>query len=319
MTEAFKNIEFSSAGIKQENIGVDFSFFDNPSNTGVSMTPNLPLVVEEKEKKPRKKRATEGKDYVPVEGKVLSKVESNEPYIDSYNETNAMLRSSIGQIDQLSGEIKSELDSIRTSKTLKKKYEYIAELTSTSGTLLGTKITAIREMNKVISDCHNLEIKRIKDLKIGADEADDDKKIMDLYNAFINMPMSAGTPTGIIPSASEITLGVNGMTPQVAASDVYDNGYQNYINNMTPEQNRMRMENNPNMQTIVIFNPETGERQFDVIDRTTGQSIPNMAKPDPFLFEDINIDVRNGVARNTALDVVYPLVIIGGNGKINEY
>lgn len=318
MIEVFED---PKSGIKQEDLGVDFSFFES-GNSDLRLKNNTEGAPMVKQKRPRKKKLADGTEYVAVDMGNPNKAETEEPYIDSYAETNNMLRASIGQIDQLSTEIKSELDTIRASKTLKNKYNYIAELTSTSGTLLGTKITAIREMNKVISDCHSLEIKRIKDLKLSQDDQDDDKKIMDLYNAFINAPISsggAGAPPSIIPSASEITLGVNGVNPMVAASDVFDAGYANYVANLTPEQNRMRMENNPNIQTIVVFNPETGERHFDVIDKSTGQSVPNISRPDEFLFEDITIDVRNQVARNTAIDTVYPLVVIGGNGAINEY
>ena len=319
MIEVFED---PKSEIKQEDLGVDFSFFES-GDANLRLKNNVEGAPIIKQKRPRKKKLADGTEYIAAEQP--NKAETEEPYIDSYTETNNMLRSSIGQIDQLSSEIKSELDTIRASKTLKNKYNYIAELTSTSGTLLGTKITAIREMNKVISDCHNLEIKRIKDLKLTQDDQDDDKKIMDLYNAFINTPISAGggavNPQSIIPSASDITLGMNttGAAAPIVASDIYDTGYANYINNLTPEQNRMRMENNPNIQTVVVFNPETGARHFDVIDKSTGQSIPNISRPDEFMFEDITIDVRNQVARNTAIDVVYPLIVVGGNGAINEY
>lgn len=317
MIEVF---EEPSSGIKQEDLGVDFGFFENQNNNDLKLNKSSEGAPIIKQKRPRKKKLADGTEYVPVES-TFNNVETTEPYINSYNETNMMLRNSIGQIDQLSGEIKGELDSIRASKTLKNKYNYIADLTATSGTLLGTKITAIREMNKVISDCHNLEIKRIKDLKLDQNDQDDDKKIMDLYNAFINAPISQGSlaSQSIIPSASDITLGMNGVNPLVSASDIYDAGYNNYLANLTPEQNRMRMENNPNIQTVVVFNPETGERHFDVIDITNGQSVPNISRPDEFLFEDINIDVRNQVARNTAMDIVYPLIVVGGNAAINEY
>lgn len=42
-------------------------------------------------------------------------------------------------------------------------------------------------MNKVITDCHNLEIKKIKDLKI-ENVQNIDKYIMDMYNAVITAP-----------------------------------------------------------------------------------------------------------------------------------
>ena len=68
-----------------------------------------------------------------------------------------------------------EISKIKDSRVLKRKYEYITDLTNTSSNLINAKISAIRELNKTITDCNNLE-KRIKDLKLNT-EVDDDKHI----------------------------------------------------------------------------------------------------------------------------------------------
>ena len=87
---------------------------------------------------------------------------------------------------------------------------------------------------------------------------------------------------------------------------------------LSPEEIRMRMENNPNIMTVVKFNQSTGQRYFDVIDRTNGASIPNYPRPDAFLLDNTTIDIHTKSARNKDLDVVWPLVLIG-DGDVSEY
>lgn len=263
------------------------------------------------------KKLSDGSEIVLAESETtaeLSVLQTNEPYSNSYNETNSMLKSAILQTDVMNTEIRSDLDSIRSSKTLKKKYDYIALLSGTSATLLGTKVNAIKELNKTINDCHNLELKRVKELKLTENEKDDDKQIMDMYNAFISTPIGtnmSSNSASFIPSPSEITM--SSMPGIVKVGDIgsTDAGYLNYVNNLTPAQNMMRYENNPNIETVVVYDQSTGKRWFDVIDMQTGQSVPNSDKPDQMFLEDTTIDTRNGIARNTNLDKTYKLMVVG--------
>lgn len=252
----------------------------------------------------------------------LPQYQSTNPYIETYKETNNMLRNSVVQIDILQNEVKSDLDLIRSSKTLKKKYDYIAQLSSTMGTLVGTKVTAIREMNKTITDSHSLDMKRVKELKMDANEIDDNKSIMDMYNAFISAPVGVGgfsnVPT-IAPPLQDMTL-TSGISNIVRSEIGNDSAYENYINNMTPVTNMMLLESNPNIKTVVVYDANSGNRWFDVQDITTGQSIPNTSKPDPLFLEDTTLDTRNMIARNVNLDTTYPLVVINNSSNIlTEY
>ena len=90
------------------------------------------------------------------------------------------------------------------------------------------------------------------------------------------------------------------------------------MSNLTPQQQTMFIEDNPNIQQVVVYNQETGARYFDVIDMTTGQSIPNAEKHDAMFLEDVTIDLKNKVARNINLGESYPLVIVG-QPIMNEY
>ena len=71
------------------------------------------------------------------------------------------------------------------------------------------------------------------------------------------------------------------------------------------------MEKNPNVKTVVVYNQTTGNKWFDVIDVTTGNSVPNIARPAEFLLDDMVPDFRNGIATNSNANMSFPLVLQG--------
>jgi len=307
-----KIISFDDSGLDHNVpsiINVDF-FTSKQSSLPIDYIPD-----DEKKKRGRpRKKLVDGQELLTGDsGKDLPMYQTAEPYRDSYDETEGLLKNSIVQIDTLQSEMKGELDLIRQSKTLKRKYDYMTLLTNTMSSLITTKVTAIREINKTITDCHNLEIKRIKDLKMGDADQDDDKRIMDMYNAYISTPVGTyNTPNAYNPpSQNELTL----LNSGVMGTDMYQNN-QGYT--MNPSVNKMLMMENPNIKTVVLYNSTTGERKFDVINTQTGESIPGADRPDPMFLNDTSIDVRNGIARNTNLDQTYKLVVID-NPDVSQY
>jgi len=302
-----------------------FNLVNNPINIPMDVE-STDSLSKPKRGRPKKdatsqtKRLSDGSEII-LANEDLPAYQSNVPYGESYQDTNNMLKSAIIQTDMMSNDIAKDLSDIRLSKTLRKKYDYVSLLAGTSSTLLSTKVSAIRELNKTITDCHNLELKRYKDLKLSANEQDDDKRMMDMYNAFISTPVGGGGMSPVagnfIPQSSELTLG--GMPNIVRANlDNSDAGYLNYVNTLSPEQNLMRYEGNPNVKTVVIYDQSTGRRWFDVINILTGESVPNVSRPDQMFLEDTTIDLRNKIARNTNLDTTYPL-IVQGNAAAYEY
>lgn len=248
----------------------------------------------------------------------LSNLQSNVPYNNTYAETNGMLKTSIAQIDVMNNELKSDLNQIRLSKTLKRKFDYISELTGTMSTLINTKVSAIREMNNTTTTCHNLELKKMKELKLSESEQDDNKNIMDMYNAFISAPVSGGY-SALGPSNIDMTLAAT--SNNMIRNDIGngDAGYQNFLNNMSPVQNMMRFEQNPDIKQVVVYDQSTGRRWFDVMNVRTGETVTNVPKKDPMFLEDTTLDLKNGIARNVNLDETYPLIVIGNNAAIDEY
>lgn len=294
-----------------------FDFFES-EDAKIQPTENEKLAEElaQKEKKPAKPKKSK-ETSTGITATVQIQDNMNVPYARSYDETNGMLRQAIVQSDVLISEIKNDLDKIRGSSTMKSKYTYITNLTSAEGGLISSKIQAIREINNSISKAHELELKRAKDIKDAQrDKQNDDSRMMDLYNAFINSPVGMYNNSLNAPTIPDMLLGTNGNSPSVQGVSIAANLPQQ---NLTPEQVRMRMEANPNIEEVVMYEPSTGRRWFEVIDNTTGQPVPNYPKSDEFLLGDCTIDVRSGTARNRNIDKVWRLVNTELGSTISEY
>lgn len=303
---------------KSGDVEVDFSFFSSDSaskiDDGSSKDTNT------SKKKSKLKVGVNGKELpernihtINESGTGVAEVD----YARSYSETNNLIRGAIIQADELSSAIKEDIDAVRNSKTIKSKYTYITNLTASASSLLSTKIGAIKELNSTITQAHNLELNRLKALKLNESAENDEMRMMDLYSSFINTPVGSYNPTAA-PSIQDITLGVNGTNPNINSVEMNINANLNN-QQLTPEQNRMRMEANPNIQVVVRYDQSTGQRCFDVVDKTNGMSIPNYPRPESFLLEDTTIDIHSGIARNRNINTVWPLILDGSNTTINEY
>ena len=235
---------------------------------------------------------------------------TNKPYIDSYEETNDLIKVMISQIDGLQGELKQEFNDIRLSK-IRGKYQYLTDISATISSLSSTKLSAIKELNSVISKCHDMELKRTKELKLDT-TGNDEAAIMGLYENIINTPrqqLEGGfipprLETGDIPLMVQPQGGMDIFQPMVTNDELF-----------TPEQNRMIMEHNPDVKTVVVYDPKTESREFRAMNIKTGEQIQNISLPDPFLLEDMNINFQTGVARNSNLNMNFPLATIE-NGMV---
>jgi hypothetical protein len=237
-------------------------------------------------------------------------------YATTYNITNMLLGGSIQQIDELASKIKEDLDYIR-AKNYKQKYDHICQLSGNMTGLMGDKIMAIREMNNVITTCHKLEMSKMKELKLN-ETVDDDKRLMELYNAYINAPMGTlAQPGNNIPLSSLNMPTGNGI--QIGSNNITsDSGYDKYISELSPEQHAMMFESDPNVETVLVYDQTSHQKYFEVLNIATGEVIPNMPVPSQFVLEDCNVDIRNGIAKNIKLNKTWKLKLIG-SPIMNEY
>lgn len=303
---------------EEEKTLLDFSYFDS-EDCKISTTGETKPASTNSEIQPIKKRAKKSTDNPTVVVDNSMNVQDVN-YARTYDEGTSLIRGAIAQADALSAEIKDDIESVRSSKTLKNKYTYITNLTASASSLLSAKINAIKELNGTVTQIHNLELNRLKALKLDADkEKNDDARMMDLYSAFVNAPVGTYNPNQP-PSFQDITVGANSPTSGIVSVEMAGNELPAYGGpTLTPEQNRMRMESNPNIKTVVRYDQNTGRRSFDVIDTITGGTVPNYPRPEPFLLDDTIIDVTSGIARNRNINTVWPLVLEGNTGAISEY
>lgn len=295
----------------------------------------IPLETSEtsKPKQSTKRKSSSNSSVVNTTGLVTAenntKYSSTEPYMDKYVETNGLLKSAIAQIDIGLSEMQNDMMLLRNNKTMRNKYQSMSMIQKNMGDYLGNKINAIKELNNVLSKCNDLELRRAKELK-EIETQDDDKRIMDLYNAMITMPVGgqtgmpgSGFSTPIGPNTFEITYAgnTNSPTPNVitTTTGVDDVGYSNYLNNKTPAQNMMSMDSNPNIQQVIVHNRNTGQSYFEIMDMSTMRPVPNTDKYDNSFLEDTHMDFVNNIATNVNLGESYPIVQVGGDTILNEY
>lgn len=277
----------------------------------------LPTIDESTQEEPKRKKKnnTRRKINTDTGEESSSTFSETEPYTKQYVETTAKLKEAIAQVDMSLGELQSDVNLIRSSRTLKKKYDYIAMMQGTMGQFINTKVTALREINNTITKCNELELRRAKDLKMAESQQNDDKTIMDMYNAFIHTPVSTGMSLG--PNMQDVSM--NNIPINTSyGNDADEIGYQNYLNNLNPAQKLMMYENDPDVKQVVMYDESTGARWFEIMNMRTNEIIQGADKHDMMFMEDTVLDLNNDIAKNLNMGETYPIVRVG-NSVVNNY
>ena len=304
-----------------KNNGFNVSSFveGNEEHKDLTITREIAVVettpVQRKRSK-KKEEAAVGEVVIPTPQPSMSYIQENITYQIAYNETNQQLDESIQQLNMLGAEVMGDLQMIRGSKTLKNKYGFLNDMTGNAVAIINAKIAAIREKNKTINDVNNLEIRRIKELKIQSTEEDDNTHIANLYNAFVNTPIGMGP--GILGPSVQDTMLIGG-GPDLARAAI-GGDQAAWEQTLDPAQSRMLLEAKGAIETVVVYDESTGNRWYDVVDKNTRQPVPGVEKPDASYIYELDINVRGGFAKDSNRNVVYPLVVINnGNTSISEY
>lgn len=281
----------------------------NTPNPNTPMVQTAPASIEPTAKKRGRPKKSETTEVVENTTNLMA---SNASYISTYEENMDQLKVIVNQADIVAAQLKGMMDTIVSSKTMKNKFFNASNCGSAINSCLSTKLQAIKEMNKTIYDSHQLEAKRAQAVKAAEQAASaDDKYIQDLYTAFVNTPINQqmAVPTPFNVQATNV-IANSSYAPINTPADGQE-GYQNFTQNLTPEQNRMILGDNPNIETVVIYNEYTGETRFDVIDTTTGMRVPNFPLPDPCMLDGIKINKITGIASNTNFNESWKLIIEG--------
>ena len=305
------------------NIGFNPNKFVKESDECKNHSIQEVVVIEEKSPTTKKKRSAKKEMITPANqttevSSPINFLQTDISYMEAYRDTNNQLDKSIMQLDTLGNELFNELTAIKASKTLKNKYNYLNDMTSTMSNIISTKITAIKEKNKTINDVNNLELRRMKELKIDASAEDDNTRIMNLYDAFVNTPIGTSYGPNILgPSMSELTL--SGGAPDLGRIQM-GSDQQQWESSLDPAQNRMVLEAKGVIDTVVFYDESTGNRWYEVVDKQTGQPIPNVEKPDNTFIYELDINTTGGYAKDSNRNVTYPLIIVnGGDNSILDY
>lgn len=291
-----------------------------------------PVTLAEAGAKPVSKRTRKQKfdsDPVPTPTEAansMAYVQQNIPYEVAFRTTNEQLDETIAQLNGLSLDTMSDLQAIRANRTLKNKFMTVSNLTEQAVAILNAKLTAIKEKNKVIGDINNLELKRLKDLKIDANQQDADDRIADLYSAFVNTPigtMGGGLSAPFAPSQQSMLM--VGGAPEMARGTIMPNGVVDdqatWQNNLDPAKQRMLLQAKGAMDICVIYDEATGGRHFAAIDRTTGQELQGVELPNPDSVWELTLNLAMRIAKDTNRGTTYPVIVVGGGtpGSMQQF
>lgn len=282
--------------------------------------PNIAPVVNEPEQKKRgRKPGSTNSNNIITPGGNNQQSGSPTDYHQHYSETDNLLRSTIAQIDMATASIEMDVNTLRKSTNARNKYVAISNLVGSQASLLGNKIAAIREMNSSITKAKDMEYKVMKELKLDAAAQDDDKAIMDMYAASIRNPSTYNAIVGSsFPAMGQATSLITPAGAVDAPTSADQIGFSNYMNSLSPEQNMMLLENDPNIEEVVCYDPSNGGAFFDIIDKRTGQSVPNTPKRSASFLDNTIIDTDSGLAKNSKLNKVWKVVYVGNNTMRNN-
>ena len=147
-------------------------------------------------------------------------------------------------------------------------------------------------------------------LKSTMNEQDDNARIASLYDAFVNMPMGGG-PNVLGPSMQDMMISSGSNLPRMALGGIDDQAM--WEANLNPAENRMLLEAKGAIDTVVVYDNATGNRYYDVIDKATGQSVPNVDKPSDNTLYELDINIRGGFAKDQNRNVTYPLIVLNAD------
>lgn len=242
-------------------------------------------------------------------------------YEKGYFDNAKMLYGAIAQTEQVYQDINEELIKFRTNKAYggRSRIDAMSNYMNTQVSLINTKITAVRELNNIRSKINDLVMKKEQQLKDTGDD-NSDKAIMDAYYALVNAQRYGLPPIQRPLDNTSINTGINlrgnpiqstGIITAGTNQDSTDNSFQEYQNNLDPTKKRMIADKDPNIKTVVVYDQNSGNKYFDVINVSTGTTVPGVERPGEFLLDNMRVDINNGIAVNSNANMTFPLVIIG--------
>lgn len=288
---------------------------------------NITVITESTPKKrgpgrPSKKSDANSYTDIVVANNGKKEKSLEKQYEKGYFDNAKMLYGAIAQSEQVYQDINEELVKFKTNKSYggRSRIDAMSNYMNTQVSLINTKITAVRELNNIRSKINDLVMKKEQQLKDTGDD-NSDKAIMDAYYALVNAQRYGLPPIQRPLDNTSINTGVNLrgtpiqstgiITAGASGQDNTDNSFQEYQNNLDPTKKRMIADKDPNIKTVVVYDQNSGNKYFDVINVSTGTTVPGVERPGEFLLDNMRVDINNGIAVNSNANMTFPLVIIG--------
>lgn len=299
-----------------------FSISDSNANT-ITVDNSSDAEVAEKKKrkgpKPSKKELESKNPIVRADNAPLTGEVEQGSTIYSYQETNGLLHETLNQIDAINVELVQEFSAVKNNRTMKNKYMVLSNLSENIGSLISSRIAAIREINNCISKSNEMDYKKYKDVQAAQSAMSDDKYIADVYQALMQNS-AAQAPQLQMPNIDPAIMS-SGIVRANVTSDMntlnnggpIDAGYFNYLSNLTPEQNMMRYENDPNVKQVVVYDAASGAKFFQYMNMATGEALTNLPTYDNLIMEDTTLDLAQGIAKNININETFPIIVINDN------
>ena len=306
---------FETPDITLNGIVPSFTVESNPQS---KLQVDIVDTEMEAEMKKRDKRGA-GKKEVTIVKTTEGNTDIEDPStIYSYSQTTGLLHETLSQIDAINAELVKEFDSVRHNRTMKNKYTVLTNLSENIGALLNNRISTIKEINNCISKSNEMDYKKYKDIKAAQSAMSDDKYIADLYQAFMTNPANQPSNLQMANPVDPAVYGSGIIRANVTPSDMnsgapIDAGYLGYLANLTPEQNMMRYESDPNVKQVVVYDASTGAKFFQVMNIATGEVIPNVPVYDQMFMEDTTLDLKTKIAKNINMNETFPIIVINDN------
>lgn len=316
---------------------ISFVEEDKPNDDGFGFTvqdlvqqgnENIDIITETAPKKrgpgrPSKNSNTNSYTDIVVADNGAKKEKSLEKqYEKGYFDNAKMLYGAIAQTEQVYQDINEELVKFRSNKAYggRSRIDAMSNYMNTQVSLINTKITAVRELNNIRSKINDLVMKKEQQLKDTGDD-NSDKAIMDAYYALVNAQRYGLPPIQRPLDNTSINTGINLrgtpiqstgiITAGTSGQENVDNSFQEYQNNLDPTKKRMIADKDPNIKTVVVYDQNSGNKYFDVINVVSGTTVPGVERPGEFLLDNMRVDINNGIAVNSNANMTFPLVIIG--------
>ena len=298
------------------------SLFKAAKPNVITVEPPIPDPEAEAKKRGKSSRKKEVGPALPIVKDGFERVEGEEvdaSTIYTYGETTGLLHETLGQIDAVNGELVQEFNQVKNNRTMKNKYTVLNNLSENIGAMISNRISVIKEINNCISKSNDMDYKKYKDFQAAKAQVTDDKYISDMYQAMIANPANLA-PTYTTPMLDQSVVGsgiIRANVPNSVLSDnggFIDEGYLNYISNLTPEQQLMRYENDPDVKQVVVYDDSTGYRSFQMMNTRTGEVLPQLPTYGENIMEDTTLDLQTGKAKNLNLRETFDIIRINNNG-----